>query len=506
MNAYNYSTDISTLPESLQTLLAEEAAVKAAHRRQKIILIGCGKSKLDHAAPAEELYTGQLFKASLKWAKAQADVDHIFILSAKHCLLSLDEIVDPYDECLNTKKPHEMVSWAREVHTKLFCATGNRTDDFDLTFLAGKLYREELTRIMKPLTTITIPLEGLGIGEQLGWLKRENSLPLGIPENSGVVVCYGAGVDSTAMLLAMHDAGVRPDLITFADTGAEKPETYEQVKKMNVWLESKGWPLVTECRKKTLASTPYEDLTGNNLHNDTLPSLAFGMKSCSIKWKQGPQDIILKGAKRGPMKRAPHWLWKNAQLHGVKLVKLIGYDSSKADIRRSSKVKRKMLISFKKEDADFLYSYPLQDLGWTREDCIKRIIEEGLEVPIKSACFFCPASQKWELWWLAGTHKDLFMKALEMEHRAMTGRHSRWGSDECTYGSDWEDLCKQPGSFPSTDVTVGLGRSFAWNHWARQEGIVDAFGNFIADQARCLRKADELKAAGGNAADRRACA
>ena len=45
---------------------------------------------------------------------------------------------------------------------------------------------------------------------------------INLPTNSGVVVCYGAGVDSTAMLLAMHDQGIKPDLISFADTGAEK--------------------------------------------------------------------------------------------------------------------------------------------------------------------------------------------------------------------------------------------------------------------------------------------
>ena len=187
-----------------------------------------------------------------------------------------------------------------------------------------------------------------------------------------------------------------------------------------------------------------------------------------------------------------------AQETGTKLVKLIGYDSSPADIRRSKKVKM--------EDENFLYSYPLQDLGWTREDCIARIIEEGLEVPIKSACFFCPASQKWELWWLAGTHPDLFMKALEMEHTAMLGKHSRWNDSECTYGKKWEAMIELPGTWPSMDVTVGLGRSFAWNHWVRQNGIVTREGKFVPDPDRYLRRADELKLTGGNAADLRACA
>jgi hypothetical protein len=321
-----------------------------------------------------------------------------------------------------------------------------------------------------------------------------------LPENSGIVVCYGGGVDSTAMLIALRDAGIRPDLITFADTGAEKPETYDTVRQMDDWLVRQGFPTVTWCRKRTLDSTPYEDLGGNCSHNETLPSLAFGMKSCSIKWKQGPQDYVLKGCKSGPNARDPHPLWAVSQSKGLKLVKLIGYDNSKADIRRASKVKM--------EDADFLYNYPLQQLGWERTDCIKRIVEEGLPVPIKSACWFCPASQKWELWWLAGAHPNLFMEALQIEHGAMMGKHSRWGEEECTYDHEWIKLINEPADqWPQVKITVGLGRSFAWNHWARENGIVDReTGTFIGDRDHCLAMANSLRDGGGNAADARACA
>ena len=40
-----------------------------------------------------------------------------------------------------------------------------------------------------------------------------------------IVVAHGAGVDSTAMLMGLRDRRVRLDLILFADTGSEKPET-----------------------------------------------------------------------------------------------------------------------------------------------------------------------------------------------------------------------------------------------------------------------------------------
>ena len=335
----------------------------------------------------------------------------------------------------------------------------------------------------------------------------QDDVQIQLPTNAGVVVCYGGGVDSTAMLIALRDQGIRPDLITFADTGAEKPETYEQVRRMDEWLIAQDFPTVTWCKKIPLASTGYDDLAGNNLHNDTLPSLAFGMKSCSVKWKQGPQDKVITGAISGPNKCEPHQIWWDSFATATRIVKLIGYDAGPADIRRSQKVtnpKPKALKPGQKapKPDPFAYAYPLQQLGWKREDCIARIIEEGLQVPIKSACFFCPASQKWELFWLAGKHPHLLLAALRIEHQAMVGKHSRWGSDECTYDQDWLDLVNTPAKqWPTTSITVGLGRKFAWNRWAREHNIVDADGRFIADRAKCLRISEQLKGDGGNASD-----
>jgi hypothetical protein len=51
-----------------------------------------------------------------------------------------------------------------------------------------------------------------------------------------LAVCFGAGVDSTAMLVALRWAGITPDVITFADTGGEKPETLDHVTRMMPFL------------------------------------------------------------------------------------------------------------------------------------------------------------------------------------------------------------------------------------------------------------------------------
>lgn len=279
-----------------------------------------------------------------------------------------------------------------------------------------------------------------------------------------IAVCFGAGVDSTALLVALRAAGIRPHVITFADTGGEKPEALAHLQRMNSVLRSWGWPLVDVCRKVPLRSTGYVDLYGNCMKNETLPSLAFGMKSCSIKWKGLVQDQFIKGARSGPAARPPHPVWLEAQRSGQRVIKLIGYDCGKADLRRAKAVPA--------ADASFDFCYPLQLIGWKRGDCVSAIAHAlGADmVPIKSACFFCPASKVHELYWLAATHPDLLEKALVLERNALTGRHSRF--DAVEFGASWDELVRTADRFPSTSTTVGLGRSFAWNQWARVNGVV----------------------------------
>lgn len=314
-----------------------------------------------------------------------------------------------------------------------------------------------------------------------------------------VALCFGAGVDSTAVLVALWAAGIRPDVITFADTGGEKPETLVHIDRINAVLDAWGWPRVTVCRKATLPTTSYSDLFGNCFANETLPSIAFGMKSCSIKWKQNAQDNVLKGVSRGPNQCAPHPVWQQYQETGQRIVKLIGYDCGRADMRRSK--------NLPEADANFDYFYPLQAIGWSRPDCVTAITDAlGADlVPIKSACFFCPASKVWELYWLAAHHPELLERSLELERRALTGRHSRF--DAVEFGASWEEMVANAERFPSSNTTVGLGRSFAWNQWARVNGVVGEDFSVLRgqdDRERFMAMSDALRGEGeDNARDAR---
>jgi 3'-phosphoadenosine 5'-phosphosulfate sulfotransferase (PAPS reductase)/FAD synthetase len=227
-----------------------------------------------------------------------------------------------------------------------------------------------------------------------------------------IIVSYGGGVDSTAMLVGMQARGIRPALILFADTGAEKPGTYLQIIRMQEWCERVGFPAVTVVRYVPKRA-PYTNLEEKCASNETLPSLAFGHHSCSLVFKRDPQNAYLK---RHPLVREAIWT-------GRKLVKAIGYDAGSRDTARSRRTYKSGAAGDKWEAAHVRYWYPLQEWGWTRERCESEIRQAGLYVPPKSSCFFCPAMRPAEVIELRDEHPDLFARGVAMEERARDGRH-----------------------------------------------------------------------------------
>lgn len=131
----------------------------------KIVLISCVSQKLSHRAKAKDLYVSTLFRFNLKYAKILKP-DAIYILSAKHGLLSLEQEIEPYEQTLNTMRTAEIKEWASKVVTQINETASLEEDEF--TFLAGEKYRKYLLPNIK---NYVIPLKGLRIGEQLQRLK-----------------------------------------------------------------------------------------------------------------------------------------------------------------------------------------------------------------------------------------------------------------------------------------------------------------------------------------------
>jgi hypothetical protein len=70
---------------------------------RRTVIIPCGGAKLPHAAAAAELYTGSMFQDALRTARTIVEDSDIFILSARYGLVTLDEILEPYDQKMTEK-------------------------------------------------------------------------------------------------------------------------------------------------------------------------------------------------------------------------------------------------------------------------------------------------------------------------------------------------------------------------------------------------------------------
>ena len=60
-----------------------------------------------------------------------------------------------------------------------------------------------------------------------------------------IVVGYGGGTDSTAMLIGLWQRKIPVDLILFSDPGGEQPHTYWYLRVMDRWLRAHGMPPIT---------------------------------------------------------------------------------------------------------------------------------------------------------------------------------------------------------------------------------------------------------------------
>jgi hypothetical protein len=241
-----------------------------------------------------------------------------------------------------------------------------------------------------------------------------------------LVVNYGYGTDSTALLVLMvkmFEAGytnAKPDRIMFADVGSEKDNTYGYIPVMQAYLTAHGFPEAIIVSKGGRGTSVDPSLHASCDRLQMMPSLAYGGKSCSCKWKADEMDFS-------------HARWKPALAAwavGMTVLKLIGYDASPADMRRSSNP----------GDEKFSFAYPLRDAGLKRPELQAIIAAAGLPDPGKSACWMCPASKPHEVVHLARTNPAQCAAALRMEARSLL-KSAKAGRKM---------------------TTVGLGRRWAW--------------------------------------------
>lgn len=178
------------------------------------------------------------------------------------------------------------------------------------------------------------------------------------------VISLGWGVQSFA-LAAMSALGVLPpvDAAVHADTGHERAETYAFAKKWTPWLEDHGVCVVTVQEVAKVRDIA----TGVTPPYFTLGPKGKGMlrRTCTDRWKIRP------------MRR-----WAQAHRSGAQVEKWMGITLDEVERMRGDSG-----VGY----VDLVYPFIEQlDRPWTRRMAARWLVENGLEVPVRSSCVFCP--------------------------------------------------------------------------------------------------------------------
>ncbi|MFG1802439.1 phosphoadenosine phosphosulfate reductase family protein [Micromonospora carbonacea] len=210
------------------------------------------------------------------------------------------------------------------------------------------------------------------------------------------VLGISGGKDSSA--LAVYMRGKVPDMeYFFCDTGAELPETYDYLNRLEAAL---GKPIA-----RLNASRDFDHWL--QVYQGTLPS-------ASMRW-------CTKNLKIKPLE---DWLGND---------QAISYVAIRADENRLGYVSTKPNIKA---------VFPFREEGIDRDGVNAILDESGIGLPAyyewrtRSGCYFCFFQRKHEWVGLADRHPDLFERAIEYEDKvkyastAMQGRQYTWSQGE----------------------------------------------------------------------------
>jgi 3'-phosphoadenosine 5'-phosphosulfate sulfotransferase (PAPS reductase)/FAD synthetase len=199
-------------------------------------------------------------------------------------------------------------------------------------------------------------------------------------KNEKHILSFGAGLNSTALLLFLINNNYPLDEVIFADTGGELPETYAHLGTVNNYLIKHDIPLrIVRSKSGTLYN--------KCMQRKVIPSQV---------WRWSTRDY-----KITPI----YSYYRSLNVH---VNQYLGIAYEERDRMRES-------------CAEYVTNiFPLIDNKLDRQDCIDLIYLTDYEFPTlhRSGCFFCPFNSlsRWKE--LYEKHKELYQKALELEENS----------------------------------------------------------------------------------------
>lgn len=201
------------------------------------------------------------------------------------------------------------------------------------------------------------------------------------------ILNYGGGRQTVAICILIAEGKYeRPDHIVIADTGREKPSTWDYLEEvMQPYLERAG--LKVEIAPRSLA---YVDLYSHQgelllpVYTQTGKLSAF----CSTEWKQ---RVVRRYLKSQDVHGGMNWI-------GYAIDERKRYNPTKEDKR-----------------GPWYRRFPLFDLNLTKTDCRALIDRAGLPLPPPSSCWMCPNMPNAEWRYIRDEYPAAFEQACQLD-------------------------------------------------------------------------------------------
>lgn len=248
-------------------------------------------------------------------------------------------------------------------------------------------------------------------------------------------ISYGGGVQSTALVLLAIEGQLDYDVALFANVGddSEHPGTLKWVREvMQPYAAKHDFPIheLDRVMRDGSHRTLMEDLERDSRTINIpvrMSNGAPGNRNCTNAFK---------------IRVVGKWLKAHGASKDNPATVAIGISTDeihRANSKRVEPYERPV--------------YPLLDLGWSRQDCLRYIEAILGKVPPKSSCYFCPFHRP-AVWSEMRRHEpELFWKSVDLE-RTLNERRDLLGKDHV-----WLTRFNKPldeAIQPEQDVLPGL--------------------------------------------------
>tara|TARA_Y100000034_G_C6809655_1_gene363784 strand:+ start:119 stop:1021 length:903 start_codon:yes stop_codon:yes gene_type:complete len=260
-------------------------------------------------------------------------------------------------------------------------------------------------------------------------MKAETYLDKGDLDNiQHRVISYGAGTQSTAMLLMglTGELHAKPDFGVFADTGGEPKEVYDYLYLIKDYVKKEFDFDIIIVKKK-----------GNNIVDDLLnPKIS---KHGNVYIPYAPPLFIkhTEGGKNYMINRYCTTTYKIEPFHR--------YIKKRLHIKRNNPEQSKMIEQWMGISMDemqrmrtsrdwyLVLRYPLVEMEMVRNESIRLVERFGLPTPPRSACTFCPYHNVHQWKSIKKNFPDEFQEVIEFEKQVQERLKEQEKKGKSTY-------------------------------------------------------------------------